>query len=149
MAGAPLGTNPLAAYTRGPLPALENDLDGVVVLRYSRIPIWYSRLQRTLRYRRQRCTSFWRSPGVIEPKLDIPTSEEAWVVVQSHGEMHDLVKRAAFLLGGSYNIRTSADPELTRVRFAKVYDDLRRKEVDAQLAAGIRAQRMRLEKKAS
>jgi hypothetical protein len=84
--------------------------------------------------------------AVIEPKLDIPTAEEAWIAVQSHGEMHDLVKRVAHLLGGTYNIRTSDDPELTRVRFAKVYDDLRRKEVDAQLAAGIRAQRMKLTK---
>jgi hypothetical protein len=84
--------------------------------------------------------------AVIEPKLDIPTSEEAWVAVQSHGELHDLAKRVAHLLGGTFNIRTSEDPELTRVRFAKVYDELRRKEVDRALAAGIRAQRMKLSK---
>ena len=81
---------------------------------------------------------------VIEPKLDIPTAEEAWLAVQSRGELHELVKRAVNLLGGTFNIRTSEDPELTRVRFAKVYDELRRKEVDQQLAAGIRAQRMKL-----
>lgn len=83
--------------------------------------------------------------AVIEPSLDIPTTEEAWVAVQKqHAEPHDLVRRAAALLGGSYNIRTSSEPELTRVRFAKVYDQLYRKAVDEALAAGVRAQRLQL-----
>jgi hypothetical protein len=83
--------------------------------------------------------------AVIEPDLDIPMADEAWMAIQTHEtELHELVARVARLLGGSYNIRTSADPELTRVRFVKVYDELRRKAVDEALAVGIRAQRMRL-----
>ena len=83
--------------------------------------------------------------AVIEPTLDIPTAEQAWTAIQKReGDVHELVARAAHLLGGTYNIRTSADPELTRVRFAKVYDPLYRKAVDEALAEGIRAQRKQL-----
>jgi hypothetical protein len=82
---------------------------------------------------------------VIEPTLDYPTAEEAWNAVQTRTkDLPELVARAAVLLGGSFNIRTSEDPELTRVRFAKVYDGLRRKAVDEALSAGIRARRLRL-----
>jgi len=82
---------------------------------------------------------------VIEPTLDLPTAEEAWVALQSRATTtHDLVRRAATLMGGSFNIRTSSEPELTRVRFAKVYDEMRRKAVDDAIATGIREQRMRL-----
>lgn len=82
---------------------------------------------------------------VIEPMLDLPTAEEAWVALQSRStETHSLIRRAAVLMGGSFNIRTSSEPELTRVRFAKVYDEIRRKAVDEAIAAGVRAQRMQL-----
>ncbi len=82
---------------------------------------------------------------VIEPTLELPTAEEAWVALQSRAnETHNLVRRAAALMGGSFNIRTSSEPELTRVRFAKVYDEIRRKAVDDALAAGVRAKRMQL-----
>ena len=80
--------------------------------------------------------------AVIEPTLDLPTAEEAWIAVQSRrSDVHELVHRAAALMGGSFNVRTSSDPELTRVRFAKVYDELRRRAVDEALVAGIRAAR--------
>lgn len=83
--------------------------------------------------------------AIIEPDLDIPTTEEAWTAIQTHEkDPHELVIRAAHLLGGMYNIRTSADPELSRVRFANVYDRLYRKAVDKALADGIKAQRMQL-----
>jgi hypothetical protein len=83
--------------------------------------------------------------AVIEPTLEYPTAEEAWNAVQTRTkDLHELVARAAVLLGGSFNIRTSDDPELTRVRFAKVYDGLRRKAVDDALSAGLRARRLRL-----
>jgi hypothetical protein len=82
---------------------------------------------------------------VIEPTLTLPSAEEAWVAVQSHkSDTHELVQRAAFLMGGSFNIRTSSDPELTRVRFAKVYEELRRDETTRALVAGLRAKRMKL-----
>jgi hypothetical protein len=82
---------------------------------------------------------------VIEPMLDIPTAEEAWVALQSRqSDVHPLVARAATMMGGSFNLRTSSDPELTRVRFAKVYDDLRRTAVDAALKVRERTRRMRL-----
>jgi hypothetical protein len=83
--------------------------------------------------------------AVIEPTLDFPTTEEAWIAIQTREkDVHELVKRTAALLGGTFNIRTSEDPELTRVRFAKVYDDLHRKAVDEALVEGVRAQRMKL-----
>ena len=82
---------------------------------------------------------------VIEPTLDLPTAEEAWIAVQGRErDMHELARRTATLMGGSFNIRTSADPELTRVRFAKVYDALRRESVDSALSATLRARRMKL-----
>jgi hypothetical protein len=83
--------------------------------------------------------------AVIEPTLDFPTAEEAWVAVQGREkDLHELVRRAAQLLGGTFNIRTSDNPELTRVRFSKVYEAILRKAVDQELAAGIRAKRMQL-----
>jgi hypothetical protein len=82
--------------------------------------------------------------AVIEPTLDLPTAEDAWVAVQSRkSDVHELVHRAATLMGGSFNLRTSSDPELTRVRFVKVYEELRRTAVDEALVAGIRARRMK------
>jgi hypothetical protein len=83
--------------------------------------------------------------AVIEPMLDLPTTEEAWVALQSRAsDVHPLIRRASTLMGGSFNLRTSADPELTRVRFAKVYDELRRAAVDAALTTRARQGRMRL-----
>ena len=83
--------------------------------------------------------------AVIEPTLSFPTTDEAWLAIQTRNkEVHELVTHAATLLGGTFNIRTSEDPELTRVRFAKVYDQLYRKAVDRALAEGLRAQRMQL-----
>ncbi len=83
---------------------------------------------------------------VVEPRLAIPTADEAWLAVQSReAASHDLVSHVCRLVGGGYTIRTSSDPELTRVRFVKVYDDLRRKTVDRALAEGIRAQRLKLQ----
>lgn len=81
---------------------------------------------------------------VIEPLLDLPTADEAWFAVQSRGEMNPLVARTATLMGGSFNLRTSSDPELSRVRFVKVYEDLRRAVVDAAISQRARAQRMKL-----
>jgi hypothetical protein len=80
--------------------------------------------------------------AVIEPTLGIPTTEEAWTAIHAREkDVHPLVTRASQLLGGTWNIRTSEDPELSRVRFARVYDQLFRKTVDDAVAAGIRAQR--------
>ena len=84
--------------------------------------------------------------AVIEPDLDVPTTDEAWTLIQTRQELPELVAQAARLIGGTFNIRTSDDPELTRVRFAKVYDPMYRKAVDSALAQGIRAQRMKLPK---
>jgi hypothetical protein len=85
--------------------------------------------------------------AVIAPDLDIPTADEGWSAIQTHEpELHELVLHVARLIGGLYNIRTSDDPELTRVRFVKVYEQLYRKTVDDALAQGIRAARMRLPK---
>jgi hypothetical protein len=83
--------------------------------------------------------------AVIEPLLDLPTAEEAWVAIQSRAEkLNPLVAKTATLMGGSFNLRTSSDPELSRVRFVKVYDELRRKVVDAAISERARAARMKL-----
>lgn len=82
---------------------------------------------------------------VIEPLLDLPTAEEAWVAVQSREQnLNPLIARAVTLMGGSFNLRTSSDPELTRVRFAKAYDELRRHVVDTAIADRARSKRMKL-----
>jgi hypothetical protein len=81
---------------------------------------------------------------VIEPHLDLPTADEAWFAVQSHADLNPLVARAATLMGGSFNLRTSSDPELSRVRFVKVYEDLRRAVIDEAISQRARAQRMKL-----
>jgi hypothetical protein len=85
--------------------------------------------------------------AIIEPELGIPTADEGWLAVQTREpELHELVAHVARLLGGTFNIRTSDDPELTRVRFVKVYEQLYREAVDEALAAGVRAERLRLSK---
>lgn len=82
---------------------------------------------------------------VIEPLLDLPTADEAWVAIQTRqANLNPLVARTATLMGGSFNLRTSSDPELSRVRFVKVYDDLRRKVVDEAISARARARRLRV-----
>jgi hypothetical protein len=81
---------------------------------------------------------------VIEPHLDLPTADEGWAALQSRGDLNPLVARAARLMGGSFNLRTSSDPELSRVRFVKVYEDLRRAVVDEAISQQARAARMKL-----
>lgn len=82
---------------------------------------------------------------VIEPLLDLPSADEAWVAIQSRQQdLNPLVARAATLMGGTFNVRTSSDPELTRVRFVKAYEELRRKIVDAAVADRARRKRMRI-----
>jgi hypothetical protein len=84
---------------------------------------------------------------VIEPLLDLPTADEAWAALQSRQQqLNPLVARTAALMGGSSNLRTSSDPELSRMRFVKVYDDLRRVVVDEAIVARARTKRMRLPK---
>ncbi len=82
--------------------------------------------------------------AVIEPTLGLPSAEQAWSALQERQELHELARHAATLMGGGFNLRTSANPELTRLRFVKLYEDLRRRVVDDALAAGIRARRLKL-----
>ena len=83
--------------------------------------------------------------SVIEPKLGLPTAEEAWVAIQEReSKLHDLVRLTARLMGGTFNLRTSTDPELTRTRFVKVYEALSRRTVDHALATNLRARRMKV-----
>lgn len=82
---------------------------------------------------------------VIEPLLDVPTADEAWLAIQSRQENpNPLVARTATLMGGSFNLRTSSDPELSRVRFVKVYEELRRKVIDEAVSARARARRLKV-----
>jgi len=82
--------------------------------------------------------------AVISPTLGYPTAEEAWDTVQRRSsDPHELVIRVVNLFGGTWNIRTSDDPELTRTRFIKAYEEQRRKAVNHALAAGVRSRRLK------
>jgi hypothetical protein len=88
-------------------------------------------------------TIFRIRDAVISPTLNLPTAEEAWDVVQRRGDRHELIGHVVNLFGGDWNIRTSADPELTRTRFIKAYEEQRRKAVNKALAAGARDRRLK------
>lgn len=81
--------------------------------------------------------------AVITPMLDLPSADEAWDQVQRRKpDRHELVTKVVNLFGGDYNIRTSDDPELTRTRFTRTYEEHRRKTASQALTATLRGQRM-------
>lgn len=65
---------------------------------------------------------------VINEELKLPTAAEAWISISDATkgeELHDLAKEARELLGGSWAIRTSDQPSITRAQYLKIYDELR------------------------
>jgi hypothetical protein len=65
---------------------------------------------------------------VINEELQLPTAAEAWVAISDSTrteELHDLAKEARELLGGSWAIRTSDQPSITRAQYLKIYEELR------------------------
>ncbi len=67
---------------------------------------------------------------VIEQELELPTAAEAWVAINDTTrteELHELAKEARELLGGSWAIRTSGNPTVTRTQYLKVFEELRDK----------------------
>jgi hypothetical protein len=67
---------------------------------------------------------------VINEELELPTAAEAWVAISDSTrseELHDLAKEARELLGGSWAIRTSDQPSITRAQYLKLYEELREK----------------------
>lgn len=67
---------------------------------------------------------------VINEELQLPTPAEAWLAVSEPTRaevLHDLVKEARELLGGSWAIRTSDQPSITRAQYLKIYEELREK----------------------
>lgn len=67
---------------------------------------------------------------VINEQLKLPTAAEAWLSVSDSKkveELHDLAKEARELLGGSWAIRTSDQPSITRAQYLKIYEELREK----------------------
>lgn len=65
---------------------------------------------------------------VINEELKLPTAAEAWISIsdtKKGEELHDLAKEARELLGGSWAIRTSDQPSITRAQYLKIYDELR------------------------
>lgn len=79
---------------------------------------------------------------VINEELQLPTAAEAWISVSDTAskaeELHELAKEARELLGGSWAIRTSDQPSITRAQYLKIYDELREKTL---LAANRRSRR--------
>jgi hypothetical protein len=67
---------------------------------------------------------------VINEELKLPSAAEAWISINdtTRGEeLHDLAKEARELLGGSWAIRTSDQPSITRAQYLKIYEELREK----------------------
>ena len=67
---------------------------------------------------------------VIEEELELPSAAEAWVAINEHNRtdgLHEVAKEARELLGGSWAIRTSDKPSITRAQYLKVYEELREK----------------------
>jgi len=67
---------------------------------------------------------------VIEEEFELPTAAEAWVAINDttrKEELHELAKKARELLGGSWAIRTSNNPTVTRAQYFKVFEELRDK----------------------
>lgn len=66
---------------------------------------------------------------VIEEELGLPSPAEAWVAISDStrktDELHELAKEARELLGGSWAIRTSDNPTVTRAQYFKVFEELR------------------------
>ena len=68
---------------------------------------------------------------VIEVELALPTAAEAWIAIsdttRKTDELHELAKKARELLGGSWAIRTSGKPAVTRAQYFKIFEELRDK----------------------
>lgn len=67
---------------------------------------------------------------VINEELQLPTPAEAWLSISdtTRGEeLHVLAREARELLGGSWAIRTSDQPSITRAQYLKIYEELREK----------------------
>jgi len=65
---------------------------------------------------------------VIEEELELPSAAKAWVDIsdsQRTEGLHELAKEARELLGGSWAIRTSDKPTVTRAQYFKVFEELR------------------------
>ena len=71
------------------------------------------------------------SRRVIEEELALPTAAEAWIAIsdttRKTDELHELAKKARELLGGSWAIRTSGNPAVTRAQYFKIFEELRDK----------------------
>jgi hypothetical protein len=65
---------------------------------------------------------------VINEELRLPPPAEAWVSINDSTRteaLHDLAKEARDLMGGSWAIRTSDQPSITRAQYLKIYEELR------------------------
>ena len=67
---------------------------------------------------------------VIEEQLGLPTGAEAWIAISDttrKEQLPELAREARELLGGSWAIRTSDNPTITRAQYLKVFEELRDK----------------------
>jgi hypothetical protein len=79
---------------------------------------------------------------LVERDEELPTAAEAWISISERGhEAHDLAKEVARLFGGTWNIRTSAEPGITRAQFSKAYEATRERALREANSARFRARR--------
>lgn len=86
--------------------------------------------------------------AAMEETVGVPTALGAWVsLMEREGELHDLTKQVVKLFGGTWGIRTSAEPSITRAHFLKVYEAERERWLRRENAAHFR--RLRLDGQAA
>jgi hypothetical protein len=79
---------------------------------------------------------------VMERKTDLPTAVEAWISVCERGrEIHELTREVAQLFGGTWGIRTSEEPDITRTQFIKTFEAARERRLRELNTAHFRRRR--------
>jgi hypothetical protein len=62
----------------------------------------------------------------MEDEFSLPTAEEAWnSMTDPDLEIHDLTREVAKFFGGSWGIKTTPEPEITRTQFTKSFEAAR------------------------
>lgn len=81
--------------------------------------------------------------AVMEEIVPVPTPLEAWVsLTERDGELHDVTRNVAKLFGGTWGVRTSSEPHITRAHFLKVYEAERERWLRRENAAHFRRLRL-------
>lgn len=82
--------------------------------------------------------------GVIEREVSLPTGIEAWVSLNERGqEIHELTREVAQLFGGTWGIRTSGEPGITRTQFLKAFEAARERRLRERNVSRLRGRKKR------